>query len=111
MDTYYQHESFDIINGDMMQPHIVENYLTQLGYGDSEIDLRALSSAGFNFAASSTSSQRLHMDSSHLKQHLSLVDGDLKRFFTGIERNYGEEAHMVQFETGCVRVVDVISKY
>lgn len=111
MDTYYQHESFGIINGDMMQPHIVESYLTQLGYGDSEIDLRALSSAGFNFAASSTSSQRLHMDSSHLKQHLSLVDGDLKRFFTGIERNYGEEAHMVQFETGCVRVVDVISKY
>lgn len=94
-----------------MQEHIVEKYLKQLGYGMSEIDLRALGSAGFNFAASSTSSQRLHMDSSHLKQHLSLTNGDLKRWFTGIERNYAKEAHMAQFDTGCVRVVDVISKY
>ena len=111
MDTYYQHETPNIIKGDTMTSHIVESHLSQLGYGDSEIDLRALSSAGFNFAAANTSSQRLHMDSSHLKQHLSLVDGDKKRFFTGIERNYAEQAHMVQFETGCVRVVDVINKY
>ena len=94
-----------------MQQHIVENYLQQLGWMESEIDNRALGTAAFNFSASSTSSQRLHMDSSHLKQHLSLVDGDLKRFFTGIERNYGEEGHMVQFPTDCVRVIDVITKY
>ena len=94
-----------------MQQHIVENYLQQLGWMESEIDNRALGTAAFNFSASSTSSQRLHMDSSHLKQHLSLVDGDLKRFFTGVERNYGEEGHMVQFPTDCVRVIDVITKY
>ncbi len=94
-----------------MQQHIVETWLAKLGYEDSEIDNRALSSAGFNFAASSTSSQRLHMDSSHLKQHLCLIDGDLKRFFTGIERNYGEEGHIVQFPVDCVRVIDVITKY
>lgn len=94
-----------------MDSTVFENLSTRLGYGDSEIDSRALSTAAFNFAASSTSSQRLHMDSSHLKQHLSLIDGDLKRWFTGIERNYGEEHHGVAFETGCVRVIDVISKY
>lgn len=94
-----------------MQQHLVETYLDKLGWMDSEIDNRALSTAGFNFSASQTSSQRLHMDSSHLKQHLSLIDGDLKRFFTGIERNYGEEAHMVQFPVDCVRVIDVITKY
>lgn len=94
-----------------MQQHIVEQYLDQLGWKDSEIDSRALATAAFNFSASQTSSQRLHMDSSHLKQHLSLVDGDLKRFFTGVERNYGEEGHMVQFPVDCVRVIDVITKY
>lgn len=73
-----------------MQQHIVETMLQKIGWMDSEIDKRALGTAAFNFSASQTSSQRLHMDSSHLKQHLSLVDGDLKRFFTGIERNYGE---------------------
>lgn len=94
-----------------MQQHIVESYLARLGYMDSEIDMRGLGTASFNNMASNTSSQRLHMDSSHLKQHLSLVDGDIKRFFTGVERNYGEEAHMVQFPVDCVRVVDVITKY
>lgn len=94
-----------------MQQHIVESYLNRLGWEDSEIDSRGMATAAFNFAASNTSSQRLHMDSSHLKQHLSLTDGDLKRFFTGVERNYGEEAHMVQFPCDCLRVVAVITKY
>ena len=80
--------------GDNMQQHIDETHLDQLGWKDSEIDNRALASASLNITPSKTSSQRLHMDSSHLKQHLSLCDGDLKRFFTGVERNYGEEAHM-----------------
>ena len=97
--------------GDNMQQHIVESYLDRLGWKDSEIDNRALASASLNITASKTSSQRLHMDASHLKQHLSLCDGDKKRFFTGVERNYGEEAHMAQFPVDCIRVIDVITKY
>ena len=64
----------------------------QLGYKGSEIDIRALGSAGLNFAASNTSSQRLHMDASHLKQHLTLIDGDRKRWVTGVEREYAKRA-------------------
>ena len=83
----------------------------RLGYQNSEIDLRGAGSAGWNFAFANTSSQRLHMDASHLKQRLTLVDGDYKRWFTGIERNYGKQAHMVKFDTGCVRVINTIARH
>ena len=80
-------------------------------YKGSEIDIRALGSTGLNFAASNTSSQRHHMDASHLKQHLTLVDGDPKRWFTGIEREYAKQGFLIKFPTDCIRVIDVISKY
>lgn len=80
-------------------------------YKGSEIDIRALGSTGLNFAAANTSSQRHHMDASHLKQHLALVDGDPKRWFTGIEREYAKQGFLIKFPTDCIRVIDVISKY
>ncbi len=83
----------------------------QLGYKGSEIDIRALGSAGLNFAASNTSSQRLHMDASHLKQHLTLIDGDRKRWFTGVEREYAKRAYKVEFPVDCMQVFEVITKY
>lgn len=83
----------------------------QLGYKDSEIDVRVLGSAGFNFAACNTSSQRLHMDASHLKQHLTLIDGDRKRWFTGIEREYAKRAYKAEFPVDCMQVFEVITKY
>jgi hypothetical protein len=83
----------------------------QLGYKESEVDVRALGSAGLNFAASNTSSQRLHMDTSHLKQHLTLIDGDAKRWFTGVEREYAKRAYKAEFPVDCMRVFEVITKY
>ena len=81
----------------------------QLGYKGSEIDVRALGSTGLNFAAANTSSQRLHMDTSHLKQHLTLIDGDAKRWFTGVEREYAKRAYKAEFPVDCMRVFEVIT--
>lgn len=76
----------------------------------NQLDIELLGSLGLNPWAGKTSSQRAQMDAAHLGQKLTLIKGDRKRWFTGMERLYAEHTHNVKFPDDAL-VIDVIRKY
>lgn len=76
----------------------------------NQLHIELLGSLGLNPWAGKTSSQRAQMDAAHLGQKLTPLKGDRKRWFTGMERLYGQYTHHVKFPTDAL-VIDVIRKY
>lgn len=79
-------------------------------YRYMETHSRVLGVSGLNPWPGYNSASRVLMFSSQLQAAMTLINGDMRRTYTGMERRFGELTHSIKFPTDS-EVLDVISKH